>query len=285
MSASFRSLLFAPGNQPRKIEKVFTLGADVVCLDLEDAVPQTEKERARALVAEALKSPREVPLYVRINALDTPHCLADVEAIVGPRLAGIVLPMVESAAGLTTLDWLLGQLEQRRGLAAGVIDVLPTIETAAGMLDLPEICRAGGRVRRISFGAWDYTLDTGIAYTPDEVGIADARARIVLCSRAARLEAPIDASYPVLGDLEGLRRSCATARAMGFQGKACIHPEQVAPVNLAFSVDAEELRRARAIVSAFEQAEAAGSASIRVEGRFVDYPMYRKAKALVDSLP
>ena len=133
----------------------------------------------------------------------------------------------------------------------------------------------------LSFGAWDFTLETGITYTRDESGIADARSRIVLHSRGAGLEAPIDASYPVLEDLEGLKRSCLRARDMGFAGKACIHPGQVATVNEAFSLSAQERSQAEAIVAEFEKAEASGSASIRVAGQFVDYPMYKKAKALL----
>jgi citrate lyase subunit beta/citryl-CoA lyase len=279
----FRSILFAPGNQPRKIEKVFSFGADIVCLDLEDAVPTAEKATARQQVAAVLDTPRGAPLYVRINSLDTPHCLSDVEAIVKKGLAGIIVPMIERASTLLTIDWLIAQLEARQNLPTRGIDILPIIETAAGIVNLPEICGAGSRVRRLSFGAWDFTLDTGITYMPDEVHIADARARVVLHSRAAGLDAPIDTSYPMLGDIDGLKRSSRNARAMGYQGKACIHPEQVAPVNDAFSVDADELKRAQTIVSEFEKAEAAGSASVRIDGRFVDYPMYKKAKALVDS--
>ncbi len=157
------------------------------------------------------------------------------------------------------------------------------IETASGIVHLEDICRSGTRVRRLSFGAWDFTLDTGIAYTPEEQHIADARIRVVLHSRSAGLDAPIDTSYPILGDIEGLARSSRTARAMGFQGKACIHPEQAAPVNEAFSIGENELKEAQALIAEFEKAEASGSASIRVNGRFVDYRMYKKAKALLES--
>jgi citrate lyase subunit beta/citryl-CoA lyase len=173
-------------------------------------------------------------------------------------------------------------LETRQGLENS-LDIIPVIETALGVVRLEEICRSGTRVRRLSFGAWDFTLDTGIAYTPEEHHIADARNRVVLHSRSAGLAAPIDTSYPVLGDIDGLTRSSRTAKAMGFQGKACIHPEQVAPVNEAFSPNENELREAQALVAGFEDAEAAGSASVRINGRFVDYPIYKKAKALLAS--
>lgn len=283
MSVRFRSMLYAPGNQPRKIEKAFSFGADVVCIDLEDAVPFSEKAAAREQVVTSLKSARSTPFYVRINALDTPYCFSDVEAVVMPGLAGIIAPMIESGAQMQTIDWIVSQFEQRRGMAKGGIDIIPVIETAAALISLDDICRASTRVRQLSFGAWDFTLDTGIAYTPDEAHIADARMRVALHSRSAGFEAPLDTSYPVLGDIEGLGRSARLAKAMGYRSKACIHPEQVAPVNDIFSIDEAELNEAKAIVEQFEKAEKAGSASIRVNGRFVDYPMYKKARALVES--
>jgi citrate lyase subunit beta/citryl-CoA lyase len=279
-----RSLLFAPGNQPRKIEKALTLPADAVCVDLEDAVATSEKEAARATIVSFLQSAGTRPFFVRVNPVDSDHCFGDLEAVVQPGLAGLVLPMVEDATTLLMVDWLVRQFERRRGMAERAVEILPVIETARGIVRLEEICEAGSRVRRLSFGAWDYTLDTGITYSPDdEATIADARQRVVLHSRSAGLEAPIDASYPMIDDVDGLRRSCRRARLMGYGGKACLHPEQVAPANEAFSVSAEDLVRARLIVAEFEQAEAAGLASIKVAGQFVDYPIYKKAKALVVS--
>lgn len=279
----FRSLLFAPGNQPRKAEKALAHAADQVCLDLEDAVAASEKGMARATIAALLDAAETRPFFVRVNAMDSRDCFDDLDAVVRPGLAGVILPMVESATGLLTIDWLIRQLEHRRGLAERSVELLPVIETARGIVRLESICGAGSRVRRLSFGSWDFTLDAGITYDPlEEASIADARQRVVLHSRAAGLGAPIDTSYPVIGDLDGLRRACLRARIMGFGGKACLHPAQVEPVNDAFSVGAEDFQRATRIVEAFETAEAGGSASIKVDGQFVDYPIYKKAKALVD---
>jgi citrate lyase subunit beta / citryl-CoA lyase len=250
-----RSVLFAPGNQLRKIEKAFAQPADVVCIDLEDAVAISEKAAARATIVSALQSPQPRPFFVRINALSSDECFSDIEAVVQPGLSGIVLPMVESATGLSTIDWLIRQFERRRGMVEGTVELLPVIETARGIVKLEEICGAVTRVRRLSFGAWDYTLDTGVAYSPDdEATIGSARERVLLHSRSAGLQAPIDASYPVIGDEEGLRRSCQRVRLMGYGGKACLHPGQVGPVNEAFSASAEDLTRARLIVAEFEQA-------------------------------
>jgi citrate lyase subunit beta/citryl-CoA lyase len=277
-----RSLLFAPGNQSRKAEKAFNLAADVVCIDLEDAVAAAEKDAARTATVLMLQTVRSRPFFVRINPLDSAHCFADLEAVVQPGLAGLVLPMVEGATGLLTIDWVLCQLERRRGMTEGSVEILPVIETARGIVRLEDICEAKSRARRLSFGSWDYTLDTGITYTPeDEDSIADARQRVVLHSRSAGLGAPIDTSFPVIGDIQGLQRACARARKMGFGGKACLHPDQIATVNDAFSVSPTDLEQAQSVVAAFEAAEASGSASIKVAGQFVDYPIYKKAKALV----
>src|SRR5947207_9173663 len=157
-----RSFLFAPGNHARRVEKALTLDADAVILDLEDAVATAEKPATRALVAAAFDRPRRGLLYVRVNAVDTEFCYGDVVAIVRPGLDGVVLPKVESAAGLATIDWLLAQLERDRGLPSGGIDLIPIIETARGLDRLGAILAAGTRVRRAAFGAGDFTLDVNM---------------------------------------------------------------------------------------------------------------------------
>src|ERR1051325_8549750 len=133
---ALRSFLFAPGNHARRVEKALTLDADAVILDLEDAVAIAEKPAAREAVAAAFARPRRGLLYVRVNAVDSEFCYGDLVAIVRPGLDGIILPKVESAAGLATIDWLLRQLERERGLPPGGIDLIPIIETGAG-LDRP----------------------------------------------------------------------------------------------------------------------------------------------------
>src|SRR4051794_29056672 len=142
---ALRSFLFAPGNHARRVEKALTLDADAVILDLEDAVATAEKPAAREAVAASFARARRGLLYVRVNAVDTEFCYGDLVAIVRPGLDGIILPEVESAAGLTTVDWLLAQLERERGLAPGGIDLIPIIETASGLDRLGAILAAGTR--------------------------------------------------------------------------------------------------------------------------------------------
>ena len=280
----FRSLLFAPGNHPRKVEKCLGLDdADVVILDLEDAVAIAEKETTRSVVVDALANrPHRARGYVRVNAVDTPFCWGDLQAVVTPGVDGLVLPKLESASDLRTVDWVVSQLERERDMEPGAFDLLPIIETGRGVAAVASICGAGTRVRRLSFGAGDYTLDMGLRWTDGERELDQARSAIALASRAAGLEPPIDTVFIHIGRVDSLRRSADLARDFGFQGKLCIHPEQVAPVNEAFSPTGEEVAQARRYLEAFGEAEARGSASIQVDGYFIDYPIVEKAQRVID---
>ena len=275
-----RTWLFAPGNHPRKVKKVFTVGADAVVLDLEDAVALEQKTATRATVVEALKArPKRASRgYVRVNAIDTEFCYGDLQEVIGPWLDGILLPKVESAEQLQTIDWLVAQLESACGMTVGGLDMLPIIETGRGVTAIDDIARSETRVRRLSFGAGDFTNDMGMVWTADESELMYARSAIALASRAAGLEAPIDTVFIDLQDGEHLEKSARTALSLGYRGKLCIHPAQIEPVNAVFTPSAEEVARARKHVEAFAAAEAGGSASIQVDGYFVDYPIVEKAQ-------
>lgn len=287
-----RSLLFAPATASRHVEKALAGAADGVIIDLEDAIAIAEKPQARLAAREALDRRAGSPatgaspqVYVRVNGLTTPFAYDDLRAVVGPGLDGIVLPKTESAAQMATVDWLLTQLERATGLAAGAIEVMPIIETAAGVAHMAEIAAAGretGRARRLNFGAGDFSLDTNMTWIVGHEGLLWARAQLVIASRAADLEAPLDTVYAQLHDDGGLRVEAEQARRLGFQGKACIHPRQVEIVNAAFSPSAEEVTQARAIVDAFAEAEAQGVASLRVGGQFIDYPVAARARRTLD---
>jgi citrate lyase subunit beta/citryl-CoA lyase len=281
MTRALRSFLFTPGNHPRRVEKVFSVGADAAILDLEDAVATAEKPATRGMIVEALERPRSCLAYVRVNALDTPFCYDDLVRVVVPGLDGIVLPKVESAAGLMTIEWLLRQLERNAGLPEGGIDLMPIIETAAGLIAADEIARAGSRARRLAFGAGDFTFDVNITWTGDEQELAYSRSRLVAISRAAGLEAPIDSVWVDLQDISGLRTSADKVLKMGYQGKMCIHPTQVSVVNEVFTPSAEAVAFAKRVVDAFEEAEAAGSAALQVDGKFIDYPIVYRAQRVL----
>jgi len=279
-----RSFLFAPGNHARRVEKALSLDADAVILDLEDAVAIAEKPATRAVVAAAFERPRQGLLYVRVNAVDTEFCYGDLVAIVQRGLDGIILPKVESAAGLATIDWLLAQLERDRGLPPRAIDLIPIIETARGVQQIDAILAAGTRVRRVAFGAGDFTLDVNMVWSRSEAELAHARAVIVTASRAAGIEAPLDTVWVDLPDKEGLEASARTALAFGFQGKMCIHPDQIAVVNRVFTPTDAEIAFAERVTAAFAKAEAEGSAAIQLDGKFIDYPIVYRAQRVLQSV-
>ena len=279
-----RSFLFAPGNHARRVEKAVSLDADAVILDLEDAVATAEKRAARDAVVAALARPRRALLYVRVNAVDTEFRYGDLAAIVRPGLDGIILPKVESAAGLATIDWLLAQLEREQGLTPRAIDLVPIIETARGLNQIDAILVAGTRVKRVAFGAGDFTLDVNMAWSRGEAELAYARAKIVTASRAAGIEAPFDTVWVDLADEEGLEASARTALGFGFQGKMCIHPNQIAVVNRVFTPSETEIAFAERVVAAFARAEAEGSAAIQLDGKFIDYPILYRAQRVLEKI-
>src|SRR5205085_8063378 len=173
--------------------------------------------------------------YVRVNAAETEFCCGDLMAVVRTGLDGIILPKVETPATLTTIDWVLLQLERQFGLQERSIDLIPIIETARGLTHLEAVLTTDTRVKRIAFGAGDFTLDVNMQWRRDEAELSYARARIVTASRAAGLEAPLDTVWVDLQDAEGLEASARAALAYGFQGKMCIHPDQVEIVNRVFT--------------------------------------------------
>jgi citrate lyase subunit beta/citryl-CoA lyase len=276
-----RSLLFTPGNHARRVEKALGLPADGVILDLEDAVAVSEKSATRPIVSDAFAKPRAGKLYVRVNALTTEWCFGDITAVVQRGLDGIILPKVEYAHELRTAEWLIANLERERGLPIGGIDLVPIIETALGISNLARICRSATRTKRLAFGAGDFTLDMGMVWTRSEAELLPHRAACVMESRAAGLEPPLDTVWADLRDSEGFIASARHAAALGFQGKMCIHPDQVTGANAAFTPDEAAVAQARRIVAAFDKAEAEGLASIQLEGQFIDYPIVQRARRVL----
>jgi len=276
-----RSFLFVPGHQSRRIAKAFDSVADAVIIDLEDAVPPAEKQAARANAAAVLGDRGLPAAFVRVNGATDAGCLDDLLAVVRPGLAGIVLPKAESAAQLQALDWAIGQLEARHGLQPGTIELVPLLESARGVEEARALAGSAARVRRLTYGVADYSLDLGLQPDPQESTLAYLRARLVHASRATGREAPVDSVVVEIRDLGRLRESALRARALGFAGKLCLHPDQVPVVNEVFGPTAEELAQARAVVQAYDEARARGEAAITVGGAFVDAPVAEKARRLL----
>lgn len=293
-----RTLLFTPATHERRVAKALAGAADGVILDLEDSIAVSEKAQARTAARQTLNelaarradkgaggdeaSDARPFVVARVNGLTTPFTYADLCSVVTAGLDGIVLPKAESAGQLETVDWLLTQLEREAALPEGSVEVMPIIETALGVRHVNEIAGASPRVRRLNFGAGDFSLDTNMTWTAGHEGILWARIQVVIASRAARLEPPVDTVYARLDDDDGLRREAEQARSLGFQGKACIHPRQVEIVNAVFTPADDEVEQARAVVAAFDAAEAEGVASIRLGGQFIDYPVAARAQRILE---
>ena len=273
-----RSFLFTPANHERRVGKALAAGADAVILDLEDAVSVDEKPAARDAVRLALTAARTCRAYVRVNAFDTPFCFDDLESVISETLDGVVLPKAESAAQIQAVDWAIEQFERRAGIAAGGIDLLPIVETARGLAEVREICSAAVRVRRVSFGGGDYSRDLGLKWTLREDEMSSARSEIVLASRLAGIEPPIDTVFIHLKEPDAFTASAERGREFGFQGKLLIHPDQIAPTHAAFTPSEDEAAWARKIVLGFDDAEAQGLASIQIDGFFVDYAIVEQAR-------
>ncbi len=241
-----RSLLFVPATSEGKIDRAFASAADGVIVDLEDAVAVSEKPAARRALAVILAVPRRLPVYVRVNATSTPSCFQDLLAVTVAGIAGVVLPKAESADEMKTVDWVMRQLETERGLAPGGCPVMPIVETARGLASVDAIAAATPRIRRLAFGAVDLAADMVIDLDDDTGAIAQARFAIARASRAASLEAPFDTAFVDIKDGTRLRASAERALALGFSGKACIHPAQIEIVNEVFTPSSAQLERAGA---------------------------------------
>lgn len=264
-----RSFLFSPANHPRRVEKALASAADVAILDLEDAVPESEKETARRALADIAKMPRKTRLYIRINGLATPHGLADLKALPA-GIDGVVVPKCE------------GPQDVGQAVAyAPRLDVMPTIETARGLKAAEDIARCATQVRRLALGALDLALDLGLAPGRDDAEVAPYRAMLVMASRLAGREPPIDSPSPDFRDLDALKASCDRARRMGFQGKLCIHPDQIAVVQAAFAPTPEEIAEAERIIAAAEAAERQGHGAAQVDGKMIDAPVVLRAKRVL----
>ena len=282
-----RSHLYAPGNNERLLGRVMGAGADAVVLDLEDAVPLPEKARARGLVAEAVgaRAGEEGPLvFVRINHLSTGLARGEVAAVVGPGLAGIRLPKTESSGEVRQVAAWVAAAERERGLPPGSVALIPIIESARGAWHAEEIAGADPRVLALAYGAADFVRDLDLRPGASGTESLYARSRLVLASRVAGVRPPIDSVHTRLDDEEALRREAEQARALGYFGKSAIHPRQLPAIHEAFTPTEEEVAHARAVVSAQEEAERAGSGATTtgaVEGggrEFVDVAVVRRAE-------
>jgi citrate lyase subunit beta/citryl-CoA lyase len=286
MASPLRTILFVPGNDNRKIEKAFGLGATAVMLDLEDAVAVAEKAAARAIVREsALAAVSGGPLVgVRVNSPASGLCDADLDAL-APALSHIALitvPMVDGPDEIRHVAERLDDLERAVGVPAGAVALLAMAETARGVLAAREIAESSPRLRTFIFGPADLGRELGVEPTAEGLEQLHARSAIVLAARAAGKQSPVDGPYLKLDDDEGCAVSSAWARRLGFQGKVVLHPRQLLIAAAAFVPSERELAWAREVDRTFAEAEAAGISSIKLaDGTFVDSPVAERARDIL----
>ncbi|MCX5089623.1 CoA ester lyase [Streptomyces sp. NBC_00365] len=254
--------LYAPGDRPEVVAKALVSGADIVLIDLEDAVAPHRKKYARAATAELLSDPPPVPVHVRVNALDGPVAEADLSTLAPlPGLSGLRLPKVTSPADVV-------RVAEHAAPAApaekGATPLYALLETALGVEHAFTIAAAHPAVRGIGLGEADLRADLGVR---EDAGLDWARARIVVAARAAGLAPPTQSIYPDIRDLEGLAASCAHGRTLGFLGRAAIHPRQLPVIEHAYLPTPAEVETAELIVKA---AATEPGAQALPDGRFVD---------------
>lgn len=260
-AAPARSYLFVPGNRPERFARACSSGAHAVIVDLEDAVPPGEKDTARAALA-AWLSPAN-PVFVRVNAADTPWHAADLELCKAAGVAGVVLPKAEFIG-----NHLIDICE------AGDRHILPLIETAAGFEAARKIA-GSPRVQRLLFGSIDFQVDLGIDGEGDE--LLFFRSQLVLVSRLAGIQAPVDGVCTEIDEPETLEADTLRGKRLGFGGKLCIHPRQVPLVNARFAPSPEEIVWAKRVLEAADKAD---GAAVAVDGRMVDRPVILKAERI-----
>jgi len=282
-----RSVFYVPGNKEDLIAKIPRIQADVITLDLEDSVPPAEKQKARELSHQNLKfaSSSGADVYVRINNWETGMTNADCEAVVDKGLAAICLAKCGGPDDVRRLDWKLEEMEQRKGLKVGSIQIQLLIETAKGMMNVYQSALASKRVNSLIYGAVDYTTDMRI--TLDQP-IGDnqnwARARMACAARAAGIIA-IDAPYVAFRDTEGFEKDTAYGRQLGFEGRMLIHPSQIEPSHRIYTPAPERVDWAREVVKVFEEEGIAkGSAAVSYKGKMVDTPVYLGAKKILETI-
>ncbi|MFI6866069.1 HpcH/HpaI aldolase/citrate lyase family protein [Nocardia sp. NPDC050406] len=269
-----RSALYVPGNRPDLFDKALAGPADVILLDLEDAVPVRDKDSARAEVVAWLRSvPATRRIWVRVNPGETGA--ADLRAVAATAVEAVCLAKTESAQQVRAASALLAEGEAR----PGTIRICPLLESAAALYAAREIASAP-RVLRLQLGEADLRAELGITPSPDDRELLALRGQVVLASAAAGIAPPLGPASTDFRDLDALRESTRALQRSGFRGRSCVHPAQVPVVNEVCTPSANEVARARALVARFEAA--AGGVLLDEAGRMVDLAVVRQARRLLD---
>ncbi len=280
-SASWRSLLYVPANNPRFVAKAQARGADALVFDLEDSIPPGEKQAARSTLAEHMQAVCQGPadVFVRINA-GLRLAVRDLEAVVQPGLKGVFLPKCETPGGVALVADVVTELEGERGLPLGRISLVAMIETPDGLFAAQPIATSSGRLVGMLLGGEDFAAATGSESDPDVLQVP--RQQMVFAARTAGL-APLGLMDSIANhaDLEVVTRAAARASRFGFEGATCVHPAVVPVLNRAFSPSPHAIAWAERVVTALGEAQGRGFGVAVVDGRMVDRPIRVRAERLL----
>ncbi|MBP1603964.1 MAG: Citrate (pro-3S)-lyase [Acidobacteria bacterium] len=273
-----RSLLYVPGNMPAMLQNIPVFNADGVMIDLEDAVPLAEKDAARVLARNFLRAfgERNSEVFVRINGLDTKYASDDLREVLPALPDGIRLPKADSPEVVERLDTLLTEYEERLRLDIGHFSILPSIESAVGILNCVRTARASRRIVALAFGAEDYTASMEIQRTRSGEELFSARTQVVWAAKAAGVQA-IDSVFSDVNDVDGLRAETALIKTLGFTGKSLVNPRQIEVVHEVFRPTPEEIAHAVEVIDAIKRAREMGTGVISLRGRMVDAPVVKRA--------
>jgi citrate lyase subunit beta / citryl-CoA lyase len=282
----FRSLIFVPGNSMRFVEKAKSLAADIICFDLEDSVPDNEKDAARRIISETLMARRQEygsSVYVRTNSPESGLVPTDLKAVLQKGIDGIVVPKVSDMYEMVEIKKHVVTLETER--TTGKIALMPSIETARGVVNAYLIASADERINALVFGVFDFLYDMRLDYDEhDPVAHSYARAKVPVDARAAGVHA-IDAIWQKIDDIDGLIRDATMAKRLGYSGKSIIHPSQIEPVHKVFHPSKTEIEWAKKVVQELGEAmkKGTGRGAVRLEGKMIDAVHYKQAKAILDA--
>lgn len=277
-----RTMMFVPGNNPGMMADAHIYGPDSIMLDLEDSVTMAEKDAARLLVYQALKTVDygNTEMVVRINPLNTPYGKKDIEAVVKAGVDVIRMPKTETAEEVVEVEREIERVERELG-CVGRTKIMAAIESTLGIVNAYAIATASPRMMGIALGAEDYCANLKAQRTPGGDELRLARETIVVAARAAGIDA-LDTVYSNLNDMETFRQEVKYIKTLGFDGKSIINPRQIEVINEVFAPKEKEITKARAIIAAIKEAEAKGSGVIALNGKMIDRPVVIRAQRTIN---
>lgn len=278
-----RTMMFIPGNNPGMMRDAHIYGSDSLMFDLEDAVSMAEKDAARLLVFNALKTIDygDMEIVVRINPLNTPYGKADIEAMVVAGANVLRMPKTETAEDITECEAYIAEMEVKHGIPVGRTLMMAAIEGALGVINAYKIATASDRLIGIALGAEDYCANLKTNRTKSGIELQLARETILVAARAAGIDA-LDTVFSDVNDEEQLIYEAQLVKDMGFDGKSVINPRQIGPVHKVFAPTEKAIEKAKRIIAAIKEAEAKGSGVISLNGKMVDRPVVIRAERTIE---